>query len=117
MPRSQANELRSLALILTGASVLAGCSTVSDIVTPAKVDYRTATVKAQPLDVPPDLTQLSGDPRYQPAAGTTVSAAAIQAAATTAPKAGSGSSVSGATLVAPIASGPVRVERAGSQRW
>jgi outer membrane protein assembly factor BamC len=121
MPRSQVNELRSLALILTGASVLAACSTVSDIVTPAKVDYRTAAVKAQPLEVPPDLTQLSGDPRYQPSTGAAVSAAAIQAATATAPKsalvASTSTSASTGGVVAPIASGAVRVERAGSQRW
>lgn len=114
MPRSQANELRSLALILTGAGVLAGCSAVSEMVTPAKVDYRTAAVRAQPLEVPPDLTQLSGDPRYQPAAGVAVSAAAIQAATSVPPR--SAAPTPGG-VVAPVSSGSVRIERAGSQRW
>jgi outer membrane protein assembly factor BamC len=121
MPRSQVNELRLLALILTGASVLAGCSAMSDMVTPAKVDYRTAAVKAQPLEVPPDLTQLSGDPRYQPAAGVVVSAAAIQAATATAPKttlaATTPATTANTAVVAPVSSGAVRIERAGSQRW
>jgi outer membrane protein assembly factor BamC len=115
MSRPLVNTSRHAALILSCAGLFAGCSTVSDIVTPAKVDYRTATVKQQPLDVPPDLTQLSNDPRYQPAAGGSISAAAIQAATPTArvvPAAGQS-----AGTVAPIASGSVRVERAGSQRW
>jgi outer membrane protein assembly factor BamC len=87
---------------------LGGCTTVSDSFTSSKIDYRSsASTPAPTLQVPPDLTQLSNDPRYQPPVGGAVSANAMQAAeanpqtATTTPRAGD----------------DVRVERSGNQRW
>ncbi|MFM2066331.1 MAG: hypothetical protein RLZZ584_1240 [Pseudomonadota bacterium] len=121
LSRPPFHELR-LIVILSGAAALGACSSVSDTFSSNKVDYRAATVKAEPLDVPPDLTQLVKDPRYQPTGGAPVSAAAIQAAtpARLAPGTSSaglaGSPVAG-SVVAPVASGAVRIERAGNQRW
>ncbi|MEO8151539.1 MAG: outer membrane protein assembly factor BamC [Rhizobacter sp.] len=79
------------------------------MVTGDKVDYRTATSKPTPLDVPPDLTQLAVDPRYAPQAGV-ISAKALQAApgAASAPV---------TDLVAPSALGDVRIERQGNMRY
>ena len=95
--------------MLALAALLAGCSTIGEMFSNDKVDYRgNSTAKAKPLEVPPDLTQLARDNRYQPQGGV-VSAAATPGNAATAPV--------GTPTVAPIARGDVRVERDGTQRW
>jgi outer membrane protein assembly factor BamC len=98
------------ATLLGLALALAGCASVENFVSGDKVDYRSAGTKTAGLEVPPDLTQLSRDTRYQQSGGA-VSAAAFQAgaAAPQAPQA--------ATTVAPQQLGEVRVERLGNQRW
>lgn len=96
----------TLALALS----LTACSTLDDS-SGDKIDYRTRAAKTAPLDIPPDLTQLARDVRYQPQAGV-VSATAMQqggAAPTATPSAGSS--------VAPTALGDLRIERQGNQRW
>jgi outer membrane protein assembly factor BamC len=65
----------------------------------------------QPLEVPPDLTQLARDGRYQPQRGV-VSAAAVGAAA--APAAAAASAPAAVALASLEA---MRVERDGQQRW
>jgi outer membrane protein assembly factor BamC len=70
-----------------------------------RVDYR-STVRTAPLEIPPDLTQLSKDTRYAVVGGA-VSASGSQAAKSTVV-----SPVIAATTV-----GDIRVERAGTQRW
>ncbi|MCI4428865.1 MAG: outer membrane protein assembly factor BamC [Burkholderiales bacterium] len=87
-----------------------GCSSVENVATGDRVDYRSAPEKAKPLDVPPDLTQLARDSRYQPQAGA-VSAAAFQAGTSTS------RSTAATPTVAPLALGKVRIERDGHQRW
>ena len=85
------------------ALALAGCSALES----DKVDYRnSSSVKAAPLVIPPDLTQLSKDTRYTVVDGG-VSASGLktnQAAAAKAPVAGN-------------VLGDVRIERSGNQRW
>jgi len=97
---------RLLALAL--ASVLAGCST-DGLFSGDKIDYRAGAAKTKPLEVPPDLTQLSRDARYAPQGGI-VSAAAAQAPATS-------TRAAVTSAVALPAVGKVRVERQGQQRW
>ena len=97
-------------MALVGVLSLGACSSIENFAGGDRVDYRTAPAKAVPLDVPPDLTQLARDTRYQPQAGA-VSAAAFQAGSA-APRA-----ATGATSVAPQALGKVRIEREGNQRW
>jgi len=86
--------------VLAACAALAACSVLDG----DKIDYQSAG-KGPSLEVPPDLTQLSRDPRYQVPAGP-VSASAYQVgqAAPSMP-------------VAANALGDVRLERAGSQRW
>jgi outer membrane protein assembly factor BamC len=87
---------------LIGLAVLAtsACSVLEE----DKIDYRSAR-KASNLEVPPDLTQLSRDPRYlAPTASVTASSLQVQQARAAEP------------LVAPAQSS-LRIERAGSQRW
>ncbi|MEX8492751.1 outer membrane protein assembly factor BamC, partial [Sphaerotilus sp.] len=89
---------------------LGGCTVVSDSLTSSKIDYRSAAATPAPtLQVPPDLTQLASDPRYQPPAGGAISATAMQTTEASAPQAGA--------TAAARPSDDVRIERAGNQRW
>jgi outer membrane protein assembly factor BamC len=101
-----------LLLALLAAAVLAGCSSIESTMAGDKVDYRTGGVKGQPLEVPPDLTQLARDNRYQSNAGV-VSAAAIQSAGPAARSAAPATS----TRVTPLPTPNLRIERAGDKRW
>lgn len=98
-------------LPLSLALLAPGCSTVSDALTPDKVDYRSAGERNLPqLDVPPDLTQLARDTRYTvPGSVSSVSALGLQVAA---PGAAASSS-----SVAVNRRGAQRIERSGAQRW
>ena len=112
---------RSLSLIpvcglalAAALSSLSGCSIVGDTLSGDKVDYRSGGEKTIGLDVPPDLTQLTRDSRYQQTQGGAVSAASYQAgtvAAAAAPAA------SAAVTIAPEAIGDMRIERLGNERW
>jgi outer membrane protein assembly factor BamC len=91
--------------------MLGGCSSIEGLFSNDKVDYRStgSAAKAKPLEVPPDLTQLAKDNRYQPLGGV-VSASGTPGAAPVA------AAVEG-TSVAPLALGDLRIERQGNQRW
>jgi outer membrane protein assembly factor BamC len=99
-----------LFVLLTSVVALSGCGMLESVVGSDKVDYRSNTSKAQPLEVPPDLTQLARDSRYQ-AQGGVVSASAAAGPATGA----AGATAAG--VVAPSTLGAVRLERQGQQRW
>ena len=71
-----------------------------------KIDYKSAQ-KGSTLDVPPDLTQLNRDVRYQ-VPGSVVTASGYQTAQPT-------TTAGAATAVNAVAD--VRIERAGNQRW
>jgi outer membrane protein assembly factor BamC len=94
---------------LTLVAGLSACSSVENFMGGDKVDYRSAgSTRAQGLEVPPDLSQLNRDTRFQQQGGT-VSATQFQsgnAAATAVP-----------STVAPKAIGIVKLEREGNQRW
>lgn len=92
--------------LLAATMLLAGCSTVSDLMSGDKIDYKSNGKAGPSLDVPPDLTQLSRETRYV-VPGTAVSANAYQI----------GQSSSLGIPVAAISVGDVRIERAGTQRW
>ncbi len=94
------NQFSKLALLSLALS-LAACSTVLEN---DKVNYKGA-VKGPALDVPPDLTQLSGGSRYT-VPGAPVTASSFQTA-----KTGS------AAPTAINSAGDVRIERVGNQRW
>ncbi len=104
-------RLRTLALAAL-ACLLAACTSTDGLFSGEKVDYRSAAAKTKPLEVPPDLTQLARDSRYQPRGGVvSASTAAVPATATTttAPVA--------TPTVALNASGDLRLERQGQLRW
>ena len=93
---------------------LAGCSSIESILSGDKIDYRTsgASARTSGLEVPPDLTQLTRDSRYQPIQGGAVSAAAYQSGTAAAAPA----TVRSLTVAAQSA-GEVRMERLGNERW
>jgi len=48
---------------------LGGCTVVGDWFSHGDTDYKGASKRTQPLEVPPDLTQLQKDSRYLPQGG------------------------------------------------
>ena len=93
-------------------AVLAACTTTGDgLFSGEKVNYRSTTMKAQPLEVPPDLTQLARESRYQPQGGV-ISAAAVGAAPTA-----NAANAAPAPVVALNSLADMRVQRDGNRRW
>lgn len=97
--------LMTLTLGLGGCSML-GLSTDGD-----SIDYRSGARKTTTLEVPPDLTPLARDGRYQPQSGA-VSANALASGASARPAAAPGE-----PSVAVQQVGDLRLERAGDERW
>ncbi|MGZ5714167.1 MAG: outer membrane protein assembly factor BamC [Caldimonas sp.] len=97
---------------LTCLLALAGCSTVENFLAGDKVDYRSSSTRTSGLEVPPDLTQLAKESRYQAPSGTvsasTFQSAVAAAATPTAPV---------TPVVAPTSLGSFRLERLGNERW
>jgi outer membrane protein assembly factor BamC len=91
------------AVALTVLSLLSGCGSIMD---GDKVNYKTeGGTKVVPLDIPPDLTQLSRDTRYAvPSGPVTASGMAVRPTPTIA-----------ATAAKQV--NDVRIERDGKQRW
>lgn len=108
---------RHATFALATFALLAGaaCSSSEGLFGGDKVDYRSTAVKARPLDVPPDLTQLARESRYQPvgAGGAVSAASAASAAAAAAPVV----AAAAAAAVAPGRLENMRIERDGQQRW
>ncbi len=95
-------------LALAAALTLAGCSSFDTVLSGDKIDYKSQATKSATLEVPPDLTQLAREGRYQPQGGV-VSAAAMR-------QPGVQPAVPTAT-VAPTAIGDFAIHRDGSTRW
>jgi len=90
---------------LLALGLLAGCSSLREVMDGERIDYKSSGAKGPSLDIPPDLTQLSRDTRYV-VPGTAVSATSYQTAQPTQ-----------AVQTATASVGDVRIERAGTQRW
>ena len=108
---ARATPTRLAVLLLMAA--LSGCSAIGGLFSSESSDYRNGAAKAKPLEVPPDLSQLARDSRYQVQGGVVSASGAAQA----------GSSVPGsASAATPLGvaltnAGAMRIERAGQQRW
>ena len=105
--RSLSSRIRPTVSLRWGAVAMAaflatGCSVLEE----DKIDYRSAR-QVNSLEVPPDLTQLSRESRYN-VPGAPVTASGFQTAQQPA---------SASAGTAPVQVGDVRIERAGSQRW
>ena len=96
-------------LALSLALSLAGCSSFENLMSGDKVDYRGSAQKTAPLEVPPDLSQLAREGRYQPQTGV-VSASTLRQP--NAPQ-----QAAAAAVVAPNAMADMRIERQGNTRW
>jgi outer membrane protein assembly factor BamC len=106
------SPLRPLCLVL--AIAVAGCGSLDQITGNETVDYRTSGNKTAPLDIPPDLTQLSRDPRYAPQ-GASVSASSFQTGAAAASAAAGTPTI--AVNTAASDAGQSKIERLGNERW
>ena len=104
---------RTAVALLTAALAAGGCSTIDGFLSGDKIDYKSQSAKTAPLEVPPDLTQLQRDGRYQPQSGGSVSASSFGSATTTP----SAAATTASNSVAPTAIGEMRVMREGNQRW
>ena len=101
------------AFAMTSALALVGCSSLDGLLSGDKLDYRTGSAaRTTGLEVPPDLTQLTRDSRYQQTQGGAVSAAAFQA---NTPATAASAPV--ATTIAAQAVADMRIERLGNDRW
>jgi outer membrane protein assembly factor BamC len=102
------------AATLALALALGGCSSLENLMSGEKIDYRSQSAKTAPLEVPPDLTQLARDSRYQPQSGS-VSATQLQQQASAVPSANPAAGAS--VAVSSTSAGDVRIVREGNQRW
>ncbi len=98
-------------------SSLAGCGTFSTVMEPDRIDYKSANQApaAPKLEVPPDLTQLQRDNRYQvPEAGNGIASASTYNAKT-------GGVITQGAAPAPTVAvnsiGGMHIERDGSVHW
>lgn len=111
---SMPTRLTVLTISLATGLAMTGCSTTESLFG-SKVDYRTGATKTAPLEVPPDLTQLARDSRFQPQGG--VVSAAAAAAPRTAGAGGGATTATGTPAVALQSSGDLRIDRQGQVRW
>jgi outer membrane protein assembly factor BamC len=108
-----ANAPGRLALIASACalSLLAsGCSSISNLVSGDKIDYRSSGSKSVNLEVPPDLSQLTGQGRFTQSATGPVSANAYSQQA-------QNTNATVATSVAANTLGNVTLQRDGQVRW
>ena len=91
-----------LSLVAAAALLASGCTVLQE----DKIDYKSAK-QGTTLDVPPDLTQLSADTRYNMPGASSASASGQQAA--------QAAPATGATAVNAV--GDIRIERSGDLRW
>ncbi len=91
--------------------MLGGCTVVGDWFG-SSTDYKSGAKRTQPLEVPPDLTQLQKDSRYLPQGG--VVTASDLSKGGTAP---AGQPAPTSPEVALAAAGNLHLERSGDQRW
>ena len=101
------------AATLALALALGGCSSLENLMSGEKIDYRSQSAKTAPLEIPPDLTQLARDSRYQPQSGS-VSATQLQQQASAVPSA---NPAAASVAVSSTSAGDVRIVREGNQRW
>jgi len=92
--------------------MLGGCTVVGDWFG-GSTDYKNGSKRTQPLEVPPDLTQLQKDSRYLPQGGV-VTASDLSKGGTNVP---AGQAAPASPEVALAAAGNLHLERSGDQRW
>ena len=91
--------------------MLGGCTVVGDWFS-STPDYKNGSKRTQPLEVPPDLTQLQKDNRYLPQGGVVTASDLSKGGA-----AAGSQTLAGSPEVALAAAGNLHLERSGDQRW
>ncbi len=99
----------TLGAALASAMLATGCSSVSSALSGDKIDYRSSGAQSVRLDVPPDLSQLPGQQRYNQATPAIVSASSLSRQAPQADAA--------PVAIAPAERGGIKLERQGQTRW
>ena len=100
--------------------MLGGCTVVGDWFSHGDTNYKGASKRTQPLEVPPDLTQLQKDSRYLPQGGVVAASDLSKPADGTAGAAATQPGLAPAPAnpqVALAAAGNLHLERNGDQRW
>jgi len=97
-------QLTSLACATSLVCLISGCSSLEE----DKINYKSASKQLPTLEVPPDLTQIRRDGRYQINGATS---ALAMATGNSTPNSGAAD-----TGVAPNQAGDARIERVGNQR-
>jgi outer membrane protein assembly factor BamC len=96
--------------------MLGGCTVVGDWFGSAGTDYKGAAKRTQPLEVPPDLSQLQKDSRYLPQGGV-VTASDLSKPGVAGPGVVPAQAAPTSPEVALAAAGNLHIERAGDRRW
>jgi outer membrane protein assembly factor BamC len=111
--------------------MLGGCSVLGDWFSGDRTDYKGASKRTQPLEVPPDLTQIQRDSRYLPQSGV-IAASDLSKTGGTAAPASTGAAPAAAVAAAPtapaavapitpevslVAAGNLHIEHQGERRW
>jgi outer membrane protein assembly factor BamC len=96
--------------------MLGGCTVVGDWFSSDRTDYKGASKRTQPLEVPPDLTQLQRDSRYLPQGGVVTASDLNKPGGAAEPGAASAQALANPE-VALAAAGNLHLERNGDQRW
>ncbi|GAA4332007.1 outer membrane protein assembly factor BamC [Pigmentiphaga soli] len=125
--RSNLPRLALLPVLVSLSALFAGCSSVNQLLGKEEsIDYKSATsAPVQKLEVPPDLTQLPNDTRYQvPGAPSGTASAAAGAGGTSGTTTFSSYAAAKPEEQRPASASNVlptrpdmRVERSGNQRW
>ena len=97
-------QMTALAIATSLACLTSGCSSLEE----DKINYKSASKQLPTLEVPPDLTQLKRDSRYQINGATSASTLAAANAGTTRTANDSGTAINQA--------GEAKIERIGNQR-
>lgn len=99
----------TLGAALASALLATGCSSVSNALSGDKIDYRTSGAQSVRLDVPPDLSQLPGQQRFNQATPSIVSASSLSRQ--------SPQSEAAPVAIVPGERGGIKLERQGQTRW
>ncbi|MFM2399520.1 MAG: outer membrane protein assembly factor BamC [Pseudomonadota bacterium] len=115
------NRVVARAAVAAAIAVLAGCSSINELMEGEKIDYKSGVTKVSTLEVPPDLTQLPREDRFAVQQRGVVSASDL-AARTGTPAATpgvttTGTSAAGASSAVLPEFKTAKIERAGNTRW
>ncbi len=97
--------------------MLGGCTIVGDWFSSGSTDYKGAAKRTQPLDVPPDLTQLQKDSRYLPQGGVVTASDLNKPGGAPAPGQPNVAPAPANPEVALAAAGNLHLEHSGDKQW